>query len=117
MCHNDKIFTEFDKIKKYLKCTECQHVMTNPMICSNWRHLLCKECGINNKCSICNNDINTNGLNVKCEIEQCKWRGKLFEKNEHEINDCNYVLIKCKKCNDTFLRLFRIRHNYLECSK
>ena len=79
--------------KDYIICSECQHILINPFICSNCNSIYCKECL--NKINACNN---------------CK---QSYHTRNIFINDIlSSLKIKCLICNNN-INYYDIKNHYI----
>lgn len=125
--YDASIFSEENQANTYL-CTICQYICHDVVSveCGNG-HIFCRQCmeqyvKHSNQCPNCQKPITSihdakfvdrliQSLEVKCvscipsyilpfsnKISQCKWKGALREVDKHYQTQCQYTIMKCKKC-------------------
>ncbi|RWS23657.1 E3 ubiquitin-protein ligase NRDP1-like protein [Leptotrombidium deliense] len=102
---------------KDLLCQICKGVFEEPMVSNDCKHIFCKEClnkkGFKHfKCPIDGKDISAVNVNsnipesvksklnrviVKCRNNECKTRLKLCDIRTHELHDCWFSKVECRR--------------------
>jgi hypothetical protein len=117
-------------VRDIIKCGICLHFMTNP-ISTDCGHNFCTDCiiasrRITNICPTCTKSIGHLFINFgfkemcrtmiqkKCGKGECTWKGPYEDETAH-LKKCLYVEMKCKDCDNNFLKVNLPEHIKNEC--
>lgn len=118
-----------------MKCSVCLSVLRDPHLTSCCGNHFCQSCitrikGDGNPCPLCQERDFTTMLNksvsrkikdltICCpnKSQGCEWTGVLRNIESHldQENGCEYVVVECTQCNESFTRIALVNHHHQDC--
>ena len=118
-----------------MKCSVCLSVLRDPHLTSCCGNHFCQSCitrikSDGNSCPLCQERYFTTMLNksvsrkikdltICCpnKSQGCEWTGALRHIESHldQENGCEYVVVKCSQCNESFARIALANHQKHNC--
>ena len=79
--------------KDYIICSECQHILINPFICSNCNSIYCKEC-LNkiNACNNCKQSYHTRNIFINDILSSLKIKCLICNNNINYYDNKNHYI-------------------------